>query len=329
LFEIEPIGYVRGGRSTSQDDAWGGTEVRIQLRDDVPAEALDGIEDFSHAEIVFVFDRVDALKARDTWSRRPRNDPGLPRVGIFAQRAKTRPNRIGCTIVRVLGRNGRTLRVAELDAIDGTPVLDIKPVLSEFLPRESVRQPEWAARVMADYWKEADTSEVTVRRAEAEDAVLLAELGERTFREAFGAANTQEDMASYLARSFGPQIQARELAEEDSAFLIAEVAGAAVGYARLTSGPAPPCVPGIRAAEIVRFYVDAPWIDTDVSGVLMAACLAEARTRRSDVVWLDVWEDDLQAIAFYFKWGFAVVGEQEFVLGDDVQRDLLMTRDAG
>ncbi len=61
-------------------------------------------------------------------------------VGIFVQREKNWPNRLGLTTVRVLGVTGRVLRVAELDAIDGTPVLDIKPAMAEFLPRTPVRQ---------------------------------------------------------------------------------------------------------------------------------------------------------------------------------------------
>ena len=73
-------------------------------------------------------------------------------MGIFAQRGKARPNRIGITIVRIVAREGRVLRVAELDAVDGTPVLDIKPVMREFLPREEVRQPRWARELMQRYW---------------------------------------------------------------------------------------------------------------------------------------------------------------------------------
>jgi tRNA (Thr-GGU) A37 N-methylase len=73
-------------------------------------------------------------------------------VGIFAQRARARPNRLGTTIVRIISCEGARLRVRGLDAIDGTPVLDIKPVMAEFLPREPVRQPAWSTELMADYW---------------------------------------------------------------------------------------------------------------------------------------------------------------------------------
>jgi tRNA-Thr(GGU) m(6)t(6)A37 methyltransferase TsaA len=152
VFEVEPVGYVHAVRVDPHDDFWGGSEASIELADSVGPGALDGIEDFSHAEVIFLFDQVD-LADVTSGARRPRGNPEWPCVGIFAQRAKGRPNRLGSTIVRVLGREGRTLRVAELDAVDGTPVLDIKPVMEEFLPRERVREPQWARELMRDYWE--------------------------------------------------------------------------------------------------------------------------------------------------------------------------------
>jgi tRNA (adenine37-N6)-methyltransferase len=149
--EIEPIGYVRAVRTRAEDDFWGGVEARIELDARFEPEALDGIEDFSHAEILFFFDRVDPAKIV-SGARHPRNNSEWPKVGIFAQRGKNRPNRLGSTIVKVVRRNGRNLYVAELDAVDGTPVMDIKPVLREFLPREDVRQPQWSHEIMSRYW---------------------------------------------------------------------------------------------------------------------------------------------------------------------------------
>ena len=148
---VEPIGRVEGSRKEAVDDNWGAERSRIVLDERFEADALDGIEEFSHAEIVFVFDRVDPAKIV-SGARHPRNNPEWPRVGIFAQRGKNRPNRIGVTVCRILGREGRTLNVEGLDAIDGTPVLDIKPVMREFLPRKEVRQPEWSTELMRNYW---------------------------------------------------------------------------------------------------------------------------------------------------------------------------------
>jgi tRNA (Thr-GGU) A37 N-methylase len=151
--EIEEIGRVEGGRAEAEDDAWGGQVSSILLDARFAEDALRGLEDFSHAEVLFLFDRVDPAKVV-TGARHPRNNPAWPAVGIFAQRGKNRPNRIGSTICRVLRREGRRLWVAELDAIDGTPVLDVKPVMREFLPREDVRQPAWSRELMTRYWDE-------------------------------------------------------------------------------------------------------------------------------------------------------------------------------
>ena len=151
MIEVEPIGYVRSARATAEDDYWGGVESRIVLVDAIEPEALAGIEEFSHAEIVFCFDRVDPAKIVHG-ARHPRNNPAWPKIGIFAQRGKNRPNRIGTTIVRIVNREDRTLHVAELDAVDHTPVLDIKPVMQEFLPREPVHQPPWSHELMRQYW---------------------------------------------------------------------------------------------------------------------------------------------------------------------------------
>jgi tRNA (adenine37-N6)-methyltransferase len=149
--ELEPVATVRSPRNQLRDDGWGGLESQIVLDDRFEADAFDGIESFSHAEILFYFDRVDPAKVV-AGARHPRNNREWPAVGIFAQRGKNRPNRIGSTIVRVLRREGRVLHVAELDAVDGTPVLDVKPVLREFLPRQDVRQPDWSTELMGRYW---------------------------------------------------------------------------------------------------------------------------------------------------------------------------------
>ncbi len=152
MFEMIAIGYVESTRNVVEDDYWGGLESRIVLTDAVGPDALESIEEFSHAEIIFVFHQV-APERIVSGARHPRNNSEWPKVGIFAQRGKNRPNRIGSTIVRIVRREGGVLVVAELDAVGGTPVLDIKPVMAEFLPRGAVRQPEWSREVMRDYWK--------------------------------------------------------------------------------------------------------------------------------------------------------------------------------
>ena len=150
-FTMTPIGYVRGGRAEVEDDAWGSVTARIEL-DGFAAEALLALDDFSHVEVLFVFDRVDP-DGVCRGARHPRGRVDWPLVGIFAQRAKDRPNRIGSTVCEVVAVDGTALEVRGLDAVDGTPVLDLKPWMDEFAPRGERRQPAWAAELMRDYWR--------------------------------------------------------------------------------------------------------------------------------------------------------------------------------
>jgi tRNA (adenine37-N6)-methyltransferase len=151
-FDISPIAHVRGGRAAAVDDDWDRETAVIELVEGFGPEALYGLSDFSHAEIAFVFDQVPADRI-ETGARHPRNRADWPLVGIFAQRGKNRPNRIGITVCAIEKVEGTRLHVRGLDAIDGTPVIDIKPVMAEFLPRGALRQPDWSRDLMAEYWR--------------------------------------------------------------------------------------------------------------------------------------------------------------------------------
>jgi tRNA-Thr(GGU) m(6)t(6)A37 methyltransferase TsaA len=152
MIPMHPIGHVRGGRTDAVDDDWGASRARIDLD---PArftgESLQGLDGFSHVEIVFVFDKVTDEEIV-TGARHPRGRKDWPKVGIFAQRGKNRPNRIGLCTARIVAVDGLSLELEGLDAIDGTPVLDIKPVMTGFQPRGSIREPAWAGEIMKDYW---------------------------------------------------------------------------------------------------------------------------------------------------------------------------------
>lgn len=152
MIEVQPVAFVKNSRTAPEDDEWGKVTSVIELADDTVTEALDGITDFSHLVIVYYFHLVPKEKAVAR-SRHPRNNQNWPVVGTFAQRNKSRPNRIGITTVELLAQEGRTITVKGLDAIDGTPVLDIKPVMQEFLPTSTVKQPQWSKELMANYWK--------------------------------------------------------------------------------------------------------------------------------------------------------------------------------
>ncbi len=150
-FTIKPIGVVRSTRKKIADDNWNLEKVRIELDPKISLDTLEGIDVFSHLEILFIFDRVKVSEI--CWGKRyPRDNPKYPKFGIFALRGRGRPNRVGATIVKLISRRGRKLFVEDLDAIDGTPVIDIKPVLRVFLPKGKVREPRWATKLMKNYW---------------------------------------------------------------------------------------------------------------------------------------------------------------------------------
>jgi len=149
---LTPIGYVSSGLRHVVDDIWGGTVSRIKLDPSQFApDCLNGLTEFSHVEIVFLFDQVHESEIV-SGSRHPRGRQDWPCVGIFAQRAKNRPNRLGVTICRLLSVHDLSIEVEGLDAVDGTPVLDIKPYMMEFAPRGPVHQPAWATELMSKYW---------------------------------------------------------------------------------------------------------------------------------------------------------------------------------
>lgn len=151
-FRIEPIGFVRSSRAEAIDDGWNSVESRIELVDGLSEESLSGLADFSHVEVIYYFDKVDPSKVVLT-AEHPRENPAWPKVGIFAQRKKARPNLLGATVARIVRVEGKTLWLSGFDAIDGTPVIDIKPVFREYLPQGEVRQPEWVGELMRHYWE--------------------------------------------------------------------------------------------------------------------------------------------------------------------------------
>lgn len=151
--EMEAIGRVISPVKSSRDEHWGEVVAEIRL-DELRFDtiSLSGLDEYSHIEVLFHFDQL-AEKQVVTSQRHPRENPHWPKVGIFAQRARRRPNRIGATICELVSVEGLTVRVRGLDAFDGSPVLDLKPVMAEFLPDKSaVRQPRWARELMSTYF---------------------------------------------------------------------------------------------------------------------------------------------------------------------------------
>ncbi|WP_330308511.1 MULTISPECIES: SAM-dependent methyltransferase [unclassified Streptomyces] len=152
ITDLVPIAHVHNERRELIDDDWGQVASVIRLdAERFTTDALLSLDSFSHLEVVFHFHRVPLDKVQEG-ARHPRNNPQWPLAGIFAQRGKNRPNRIGVSRCRLVKTDGLDLHVVGLDAVDGTPVLDIKPYLRQFGPREEVVQPEWVDELMRDYY---------------------------------------------------------------------------------------------------------------------------------------------------------------------------------
>jgi tRNA (Thr-GGU) A37 N-methylase len=151
-FAITSIGTVRNDRTDIQDtDNWGAVRSTITVDQRFGEACLQGLEGFSHVEVLYVFDQFDEPDSYG--GPRPyRGRADLPPMGIFAGRGPRRPNRIGVTCCAIESVRGRELTVVGLDAVTGTPVIDLKPTMAEFLPVDP-KQPEWVSRMMAEYFE--------------------------------------------------------------------------------------------------------------------------------------------------------------------------------
>ena len=149
-YELQPVGHVRSTRHEPDDDSWSKENASIELDPPFDQRAIQGLEEFSHCLVVYVFDRASWDVSRMV--RHPRGNREWPEVGIFAQRAKDRPNTLGVSVCRLLRIEGSAIHLEGLDAIDGTPVVDIKPWMEEFGPRSATHQPAWSRELMKDYW---------------------------------------------------------------------------------------------------------------------------------------------------------------------------------
>ncbi len=149
--KLLPVATVHNSRIAATDDFWGSVITEITLVPGIPEAAFSNIEMFSHVDVIYYFDKADDKDV--AYYGRPRGNAAYPEMGIYAQRKKDRPNHIGLCTAELLAHNGSTIIVRGLDAIEGTPVLDIKPVFKEFKAPADTKQPPWVADLMKDYWK--------------------------------------------------------------------------------------------------------------------------------------------------------------------------------
>lgn len=159
LISLDPIGVVRSPVHEPIDDAWGGLISTVELDPGVVGpDATLGLAEFSHIQILFHLHRVREEDVR-FGKRHPRGRKEWPEVGILAQRARVRPNRLGLSTCRLIAVDGLKLTVENLDAIDGTPVIDVKPYMLEFGPKGEVHQPRWSTELMKSYFNKKDSGD--------------------------------------------------------------------------------------------------------------------------------------------------------------------------
>ena len=309
--EMVPIGAVRGGRVEPIDDDWGGMLSEIVLDDRFPTDALDGLDEFSHVEVVYVFDQVDEAKIT-VGARHPRGRSDWPRVGIFAQRAKGRPNRIGVTTCEIVNVDQRVVTVRGLDAIDGTPVLDVKPYMVEFAPRARVRQPAWSHELMRDYW----TITPSVPDPDgSESGVVIERLGVGDVQRARAAFEMMHAVFDEDPDVLSDGYVTGLLADESFWAIGAFEAGEAIG-----------CVTGhelamTRHKRTELFVYDlAVRVDHQLRGIgrqLVNALVTSAADRGIDVVFVPADDDDTHALAFYASLGGRPAKVTMFDLGSE------------
>jgi tRNA-Thr(GGU) m(6)t(6)A37 methyltransferase TsaA len=291
---IVPIGFVRGGRAEPIDDDWGEMTSRIVLDDRWPADALAGLEAFSHLDVVYVFDRVDDATIT-VGARHPRGNTEWPKVGIFAQRAKGRPNRIGVSTCEIVGVDDHVVTVRGLDAIDGTPVVDLKPYMVEFAPRTPVRQPDWSHELMRGYWHTAPdgghAASESLRMVRLTDQLDLARAAFRMMHDVFdeGDAALSDD---YVARLLAdPRFHAIASVE----------AGEPVGC--ITAHDLPMTREERSESFVYDLAVRQEHQRRGIGRRLVEALVDDAARRGIDVVFVPADNDDDHALAFYTSLG--------------------------
>lgn len=168
------------------------------------------------------------------------------------------------------------------------------------------------------------STDLLIRRATDVDVPALAEFAARTFADTFGPDNRADDMAMFLASTFGVEHQAREIADANWVTLLVEIDGALAGYAQIRSDHVPACVTGPSPIELYRFYVDKPWKGQGVAQRLMTEVRETAKELGAKTLWLGVWEYNHRARAFYAKCGYRDVGSHDFILGTDRQTDRIL-----
>ena len=169
--------------------------------------------------------------------------------------------------------------------------------------------------------------DLTVRYATNNDATLIADISRQTFYETFAAENRKEDMDKFLSEQFTKGKLIMEVGNMENIFLLVYSGDDVAGYAKLREAKEPEKLKNVKTMEIARIYAMPNMIGKGVGNLLMKTSISIAKEKGKEVIWLGVWEKNIRAIDFYKKWGFEKFDVSDFLLGDDVQCDLLMKKE--
>ncbi len=167
-------------------------------------------------------------------------------------------------------------------------------------------------------------SNIKLRKATTDDAVLLARLARETFLSTYEAFNEPRNIQEYVARAFTPAQIGQELKDSDSAFFVAERDASLIGYIKIRPAASLENVPETGALELERIYVAKAHAGNGIGRMLLDAAVAETIRREHGYLWLGVWKDNPEAVAFYRKCGFQIVGQKVFMMGSEAQEDHIM-----
>ena len=167
---------------------------------------------------------------------------------------------------------------------------------------------------------------IDIRYANADDAELIADLSRQTFYENYASYNTKEDMDKFMNEQFTKEALMKEITAPGNIFLLAYIENEVKGYMRMRENKRPAELNKVKAIEIGRIYASTNAIGKGIGSALMQKAIEVGKENGKQIIWLSVWPKNQRAINFYIKWGFEKFGEQDFILGNDVQRDWLMKK---
>jgi len=167
-------------------------------------------------------------------------------------------------------------------------------------------------------------NEVVVRKAEPDDSEILSEISGRLFRQTYVGKMPSDDLCSYVSEGFKQELKLEELKDSTITTLIAETEGKVIGYAQIRQKQMPFSSNKYSEVELWRIYLDKFYHGMGIGNLLLIKVAEVVRALSSENIWLGVWDQNRQAISFYEKHGFSVVGSQQFKVGNDVQNDLVM-----